>query len=89
MNENIENAIKMQYQLKLKIPYFLATKLHCIFLVSCYFLTDNFTNFSISYAVGVILLYRFIFKQNRLDNPYKIFLLEKFSKLIKKIKVRK
>lgn len=72
---------KKQYMLKLKPKYFLATRLNIFTFILCYFLFEDTQSFLMLYPVLAFLLYRFFFKENRLDNPYSIFLFEKYCTL--------
>lgn len=79
---------KKQYTLKLKPIYFLATKLNLAALLFCYFLCETQT-FLMLYPIFAFLLYRFAFKENKLSNPYSIFLFQKWSSFYKMVRSRK
>ena len=78
---------KKQYTLKLKPIYFLVTKINLVTLLVCYFFLDTQT-FLMVYPVLAFLLYRFAFKENKLSNPYSIFLFQKWSSFYKLVRVR-
>ncbi|RDU61486.1 hypothetical protein [Helicobacter sp. MIT 14-3879] len=83
MNEAIQKA---QYLLKAKIFYFLFSKLNILICLLCYFFATSLDSFFISYIALALFSYKFIFSQTRMDNPYKIFLLDAISKFIKNLR---
>ncbi|WP_416860874.1 hypothetical protein [Helicobacter ganmani] len=83
-----EAISKKQYTLKLKPIYFLATKFNLATLLFCYFLCETQT-FLMLYPILAFLLYRFVFKENKLSNPYSIFLFQKWSSFYKIVRRRK
>lgn len=74
---------KKQYTLKLKPLYFLATKFNVFVFIVCFFFCKDTQNFLMIYPPIAFLLYRFIFKENRLSNPYSIFLFKHYSAFLK------
>lgn len=83
MNEAISKA---QYMLKAHIKYFLCTKLNLIIAFIVYLITDNLNSFLIIYIACAFVAYKFIFSQNKMDNPYKIYLLSYISNFIKNLR---
>lgn len=88
-----KDVFKEQYFLKRNFYYFLGTKIHIYFLLFCFllqFFTGNFQNFILTYPIGSLFLYRFIFKIKKDDNPYKkIFCLILWNKFLLKLKEQK
>lgn len=80
MNEVIT---KKQYTLKLKPYYFLATKLNLFVFALCFFLCEDTQSLLMIYPPLAFLLYRFTFKENRLTNPYTIFIFKHYSSLLR------
>ncbi|CAM3313676.1 hypothetical protein [Helicobacter labetoulli] len=80
MNEAIS---KEQYRLKAKIIFFLFSKINIFILFFAYIITDSLDGFVILYAGAGLIIYRFVFSQTKMDNPYKIFLLQHISNFLK------
>lgn len=74
---------KKQYTLKLKPFYFLATRLNIFVFIMSLIFSKDFQQFFMIYPCIVFLLYRFVFKENRLSNPYSIFILKKYTHFLK------
>ncbi len=74
---------KKQYTLKLKPLYFLATRLNIFVFILCFFFCENSKQFFMIYPVFGFLLYRFVFKEDKLSNPYSIFLLKNLSSFLR------
>lgn len=74
---------KKQYILKLKPFYFLATRLNVFVFIVCFLFCKDTQNFLMIYPIIAFLLYRFVFKENRLSNPYSIFLFKYYSTFLK------
>ena len=83
MNEAISKA---QYKLKAKIHYFLFSKLNLLILFIVYIATDELDSFFIAYIALTLLAYKFLFSATKMDNPYRIFLLEILNDFAKNLK---
>ncbi|WP_270978617.1 hypothetical protein [Campylobacter helveticus] len=82
-----KDAFTMQYHLKQTLYYFLASKLHLVFLALCCLFTNSFESFIYIYPFGALVLYRFGFNISKNDNAYKsIFLLKYYVNLLKKLR---
>lgn len=82
-----KDAFTYQYMLKQNLYYFLASKIHLVFLALCYLFTNDFESFVYVYPFGSLVLYRFTFNINKNDNAYKsIFLLKYWVKLLEKLR---
>lgn len=80
---------KEQYRLKLNFFYFFGTKLNLIWLIFCYLFFDVFINFCIFYAVGALLLFRFLFSETKINGLfYKVFLFNLLHNLMLKIRYK-
>ena len=77
--------LKAQYILKAHFYFFLATRVNVFFFIICFFALDTM-NFFVVYPVGALLLYRFVFRKTKLDNPYKIGFMQDVHNLWKKIR---
>lgn len=81
-------AFDKQYTMKQNVYYFFATKLNLVTLILIYIYSNDFMNFVLIYPIVGIVLYKFFYKETKMDNPYKTFLYEKFIVIIRKIKLR-
>ena len=84
----LDTLRKAQYMLKLKITFFLASKANFVLLAISYFVFDSTNSFLIGYVALVTLYYKFLFSHTKMDNPYKIFLLDYVSKFLKNTRGR-
>ncbi len=80
MNDAISKA---QYTLKAKIIFFAFSKINILIAFLVYLVTDSIDSFVMIYAGIALICYRFVFSKTKMDNPYKIFLLQHISDLIK------
>lgn len=86
-NINIDEILDFhQYSLKLHFKYFFLSEINLIWLIISYLTFSDFFNFMIFYLGGCILLYKFIFSKTRGSNPFLIFVLNKISNGLFKIR---
>lgn len=83
MNEAISKA---QYQLKATLFYFLFSKINIVTIIFAYLFSNNINTFLILYLSLALLFYKFIFNATKMDNLYKIFMLNIINNFIRNLR---
>ena len=79
-------AFDKQYMLKQSIYYYFLTKLHLMVIFAVFFISGSMTNFFLIYPIAVMVTYRFLYNETKLENPYNTYLMAKFISIIRQIR---